>query len=177
MTDQAELDRLRAAIRDVKDFPQPGVVFKDITPLLADPTLFRLAVDALAASIAQLSPDAIVAIEARGFILGAPVAYRLGCGFIPVRKPGKLPHTTLSESYELEYGTAELHAHEDAFSAGHGVVILDDVLATGGTAAATVRLVERVGGHVLGLAFLLEIGFLKGRERLPGREVQVLLTG
>ncbi len=166
------VERLRAAIRDIPDWPEPGIGFKDITPLLADAALFREAVDALASSVADLSVDGVVAIEARGFILGAPLAYRLGCGFIPVRKPGKLPYRTLSESYSLEYGNAELHAHEDALRSDHGVLIVDDVLATGGTAAATGRLVERLGARVLGYAFLLELDFLHGRDRLEGARVE-----
>jgi adenine phosphoribosyltransferase len=152
-------------IRDVPDYPKPGVMFKDITPLLADPVAMAAVVDELA-GLHQV--DKIVGIEARGFILAAPVAYRAGAGFVPVRKKGKLPAETLEQSYDLEYGSATIEIHRDAFAPGERVLIVDDVLATGGTAKATVELVERAGARVAGIAVLMELAFLKGRERLTG---------
>lgn len=177
MTDSgdAPLDRLRAAVRDIPDFPVPGVLFRDITPLLAQPELFHLAIDRLEAGIAGLDADAIVAIESRGFIFGAPLALRLGCAFVPVRKPGKLPFRTVRQDYDLEYGTGSLEAHADALAPGRRAIIVDDVLATGGTAAATASLVERMGARVLGFAFLLELRALDGRARLD-RPVHSLLS-
>ncbi|MGI5272279.1 adenine phosphoribosyltransferase [Nonomuraea sp. CA-218870] len=159
-------------IRDVPDYPKPGVVFKDITPLLADHAAFRAVVDGLAAGF---EADKVVGIEARGFIVAAPVAYREGAGFVPVRKKGKLPAAVLEESYDLEYGSATIEVHDDAFSPGDRVLIVDDVLATGGTAAATVELVRRAGAEVAGVAVLMELAFLKGRERLPGVEIRSLV--
>jgi adenine phosphoribosyltransferase len=155
---------LGARVRDVPDYPKPGILFKDITPLLADHAAFSAAVDALAAPYAGGQVDKIVGIEARGFILAAPVAYRIGAGLVPVRKQGKLPAATT------------LEVHQDAFAPGDRVLIVDDVLATGGTAAATIDLVERAGGAVVGVSVLLELGFLAGRERLTGRHLQALLT-
>jgi adenine phosphoribosyltransferase len=163
-------------LRDVPDFPQPGIVFKDLTPLLADVDAFRFTVDAIADHAAGLTLDKVVGIEARGFIFAAAVAYRLGAGFVPVRKPGKLPWQTVTETYELEYGTDSLDIHDDAVSEGETVLIIDDVLATGGTAAATCALVEQVGGTIAGLAFVLELGFLDGRAKLPGRDILSLIT-
>ena len=170
---------LRARILDVPDFPTPGVVFKDISPLLADPAGFVAVVDAL---VEQAGPvDKVVGIEARGFILAAPVAYHLGAGFVPVRKPGKLPGPTHQTSYDLEYGSNVLQVHRDAFAPGDRVLVVDDVLATGGTAAAAVRLVQQGGGQVLGLSVLLELGPLGGRAALaqahPGLPVHALLLG
>ena len=159
-------------IRDVPDYPQPGVLFKDITPLLGDPVAFAAVVDELAG---MYEVDKIVGIEARGFILAAPVAYRSGAGFVPVRKKGKLPAATLAESYDLEYGSATIEVHHDAFEPGERVLIIDDVLATGGTAAAAAQLVEQCGGVVAGLAFLLELEALHGRDRLQGHNVDTLL--
>jgi len=167
---------LQSRLRDVLDFPQPGVVFKDLTPLLADVDAFRYAVDAIADHAAGRTVDKVVGIEARGFIFAASVAYRLGAGFVPVRKPGKLPWKTVTETYELEYGTDSLEVHEDGLSAGDTVYIVDDVLATGGTAAATCRLVERLGAEVAGVAVVVELGFLDGRARLRGRDVLSVLT-
>ncbi|MEV0203362.1 adenine phosphoribosyltransferase [Nonomuraea sp. NPDC050691] len=159
-------------IRDVPDYPKPGVLFKDISPLLADPVAFAAVVDELAA----LHPvDKIVGIEARGFILAAPVAYKAGAGFVPVRKKGKLPSETLEESYDLEYGSATIEVHRDAFNQGDRVLIVDDVLATGGTAEATVELVRRAGAEVVGVAMLMELAFLKGRERLEGVDLRSLV--
>ncbi|TDC99305.1 adenine phosphoribosyltransferase [Nonomuraea deserti] len=152
-------------IRDVPDYPQQGVLFKDITPLLADPVAMAAVVDELA-GLHQV--DKIVGIEARGFILAAPVAYRAGAGFVPVRKKGKLPAETLEESYDLEYGSATIEVHRDALAPGERVLIVDDVLATGGTAGAAVELVKRTGAEVVGVAVLMELAFLHGRERLTG---------
>ncbi|MFI6395782.1 adenine phosphoribosyltransferase [Nonomuraea sp. NPDC050547] len=160
-------------IRDVPDYPKPGVLFKDITPLLGDPDGFAAMVDEIAG---LFEADKIVGIEARGFILAAPVAYKAHAGFVPVRKKGKLPAETLEESYDLEYGSATIEVHRDAFAPGDRVLIVDDVLATGGTAAATVELVRRAGADVVGVAVLMELAFLQGRARLPGVEVRALLT-
>ncbi|MFI7439558.1 adenine phosphoribosyltransferase [Nonomuraea indica] len=159
-------------IRDVPDYPKPGVLFKDISPLLADHAAFSAVVDALAGTEPV---DKIVGIEARGFILAAPVAYRAGAGFVPVRKKGKLPSETFAESYDLEYGSATIEVHRDAFAKGDRVLIVDDVLATGGTAEATVELVRRAGAEVIGLGILMELAFLKGRERLQGVDVRSLV--
>jgi adenine phosphoribosyltransferase len=167
---------LAALVRDIPDWPRPGVIFKDITPLLADGVAFASAIDALADRFADVVVDKILAVEARGFIFAAPLATRLGAGFIPVRKAGKLPWAIEAQEYELEYGTDLLEIHRDAVGAGEHVLIIDDVLATGGTAAAAARLAERLGGTVVGLGFLLELGFLSGRDRLPGRRVESLVT-
>ncbi len=165
-------------VRTVADYPKPGVQFKDITPLLADAGAFAAVVEAFAAPHRAdgAGVDVVVGIEARGFILAAPVALALGAGFVPVRKRGKLPHTTHAASYDLEYGTAEIEVHTDAVRPGQRVLVLDDVLATGGTAAAAVDLVERLGGEVAGVAVLMELTFLEGRARLPGRDVRALVT-
>jgi adenine phosphoribosyltransferase len=163
-------------LRDVPDFPKPGIVFKDLTPLLADVEAFRFSVDALAERVAERSVEKVVGVEARGFIFASAVAYRLGSGLVPVRKPGKLPWRTTTETYELEYGTDSLEIHEDAISAGDDVYVIDDVLATGGTAAATCRLVERLGGRVAGVGFVVELGFLSGRAKLPNYDVVSLIT-
>jgi adenine phosphoribosyltransferase len=171
---------ISAKIRDIPDYPKPGIVFKDITPLLADGGAFAAVVSAMADGSREDGQkgkiDKVVGIEARGFILAAPVACYLGAGFVPVRKQGKLPATTLSESYELEYGTATVEVHVDAFQPGDRVLIVDDVLATGGTAAASVRLVRRSGAEVAAVSVLLELGFLGGRARLPDVEVRSLLA-
>ncbi|HTN78575.1 MAG TPA: adenine phosphoribosyltransferase [Acidimicrobiales bacterium] len=167
---------LEGLVRDVPDFPKPGVVFKDVTPLWADVSAFRFSIDAIADHFAGIDIDRVVGIEARGFILAAPVAYRFGAGFVPVRKPGKLPSEVAGEDYELEYGTDRLEVHRDGVLDGHRVLVVDDVLATGGTAGATVRLVEALGGVVVGLGFLLELGFLRGRDRLTGYDVVSLIT-
>src|SRR5579862_2268154 len=157
---------LKDHIRDVPDFPQAGVVFKDLTPLLAQPQAFASSVKALALPFETAGITKVVGIEARGFIVAAPVAVILGAGFVPVRKRGKLPWRTEQATYDLEYGTDTLEIHGDAVAAGDRVLIIDDVIATGGTAAATIELVERLGGAVVGLGFLIELGFLGGRQRL-----------
>ncbi|GAA1256502.1 MULTISPECIES: adenine phosphoribosyltransferase [Streptomyces] len=167
MTELAELSALlHSRIRDVPDYPEPGVMFKDITPLLADPSAFTALTDALAEFCVANGATKVVGLEARGFILGAPVAVRAGLGFIPVRKAGKLPGATLSQSYDLEYGSAEIEVHAEDLVAGDRVMVIDDVLATGGTAEASVRLIRRAGAEVAGIAVLMELGFLGGRERL-----------
>jgi adenine phosphoribosyltransferase len=177
MTMRIEMDTavLRESIRDIPDFPKEGVTFKDITPLLADPVAFSTAVDAIVVSFGRGTIDKVVGIEARGFIIAAPVAYHFGAGFIPLRKPGKLPYETVSEAYELEYGTESLELHVDAFSEGDRVLIVDDVLATGGTARAACNLVEEAGGTVAGLAFVIELEFLKGSKRLEDYDYVSLL--
>ena len=161
-------------VRDVPNYPQPGVVFKDITPLLADGKAFSAVIDGLAGLYGPV--DKVVGIEARGFILAAPVACRIGAGFVPVRKKGKLPGATFAQDYELEYGTATLEVLTDAFQPSDRVVVIDDVLATGGTAEATVNLVHRFGAEVAGIAVLIELSFLNGRAKLPGLPVTALLT-
>jgi adenine phosphoribosyltransferase len=167
---------LAGHLRDVPDFPKPGIVFKDLTPLLGDVDAFRYTVDAIADHAAGLTVDKVVGIEARGFIFAAAVAYRLGAGFVPVRKAGKLPWETVTETYALEYGSDSLDIHEDAVTPGDTVYIVDDVLATGGTAAATCTLVERVGGQIAGLAFVVELGFLEGRAKLTNHDILSLIT-
>ena len=171
----ARVERLLRAIRDVPDFPKPGILFRDITPVLADPSLFRDATEALAEPFQAQGITHVAAIESRGFILGAPVAQRLGAGFVPVRKAGKLPAATVREEYALEYGTDCLEVHADAFPTGARVLILDDVLATGGTAAATCRLLAQLQAEVAGCAFLVELGFLNGASRLPAGGVTSII--
>jgi adenine phosphoribosyltransferase len=161
-------------IIDVPDFPQAGIVFKDLSPLFADGPAFRQTIDAIADHPGGF--DLVAGVEARGFLLAAGVAYASGVGLVPVRKAGKLPRATHAETYDLEYGTATIEIHTDAFLPGHRVLIVDDVLATGGTAAATVALVERSGAAVAGVTFLLELGFLDGRSRLAGQQVRALLS-
>jgi adenine phosphoribosyltransferase len=165
---------VKAKIRDVPDYPQPGIVFKDITPLLGDGAAFSAVVDGLAAGRGDI--DKVAGIEARGFILAAPVACRLGAGFVPVRKKGKLPAATYAQDYQLEYGTATIEVHQDAFAPGDRVLIVDDVLATGGTARATADLVQRAGAQVTGIAVLLELSFLDGRSKLGDLVVESLLV-
>ena len=173
--DAARVERLKALIRDVPDFPKPGIVFKDITPLLKDPEGLREAGRLLAALCSEARPDKVVAIESRGFILGSLVAAELGRGFVPVRKPGKLPARAIRASYALEYGTDSLEMHEDALARGERVVIVDDVIATGGTARAVAELTERLGARVAGYAFLIELSFLGGRDKLGGYDVASLI--
>ncbi len=167
---------LKERIRDIPDFPKPGIVFKDITPLLADPEALRCTVDAICEHFGDREIQKVIGVEARGFILAAPVAYSLGAGFIPVRKRGKLPWQIESQEYELEYGVDLLEIHRDAVAAGEQVLIVDDVLATGGTAAATCRLVEGLGATVVGLGFIIELTFLAGRAKLEGREMLALIS-
>lgn len=166
-----DIQRLKAAVRDIPDFPKPGILFKDISPILADPELFRAAVDVFVSRHAGAGIGKVAVIDARGFLFGSAVAYRLGAGIVPIRKKGKLPYDTFEQSYDLEYGSATLAMHTDAIRPGEKVLLLDDLLATGGTAAAAVRLIERGGGQVVELDFLIELAFLKGRERLAGRPV------
>ena len=170
-----QIEQIEALIRDVPDFPEPGIVFKDITPVLADPIAFSTIIDLIVVHFGRGNVDKVVGIEARGFILGAPVAYHFGAGVIPVRKKGKLPYETIEEQYALEYGTATLEIHTDAVTPGERVLVVDDVLATGGTAAATASLVERIGGKVCGIATLIELDFLHGRDRVPGYDLFTLI--
>jgi adenine phosphoribosyltransferase len=166
---------LSAKIRDVQDFPKEGIVFKDVMPLIADPEYFAETIHRLADWASPREPDLILGAEARGFIFGAALAYELGAGFIAARKPGKLPWETVTAIYELEYGTDSLEMHRDAVTPGARVIVLDDVLATGGTARAKVELVETLGGTVVGVLFVIELTFLHGRERLAGYDVHSLI--
>ncbi|HJU57766.1 MAG TPA: adenine phosphoribosyltransferase [Actinomycetota bacterium] len=170
-----ELEQLKALVRDVPDFPKEGIVFKDITPLLADELAFSTVIDLVVVHFGRGNVDKVVGIEARGFILASPVAYHFGAGFVPVRKVDKLPWETEAAEYALEYGTAILEIHRDAVAPGERVLIVDDVLATGGTAKATAQLVERIGGKVVGIACLIELGFLHGRDKLEGYELFTLV--
>lgn len=163
-------------IRTIPDFPIKGILFRDITPLLSDRHGFKTMIELFVDRFRDEKIDAIVGVEARGYIIGAPLAYALGAGFIPVRKPGKLPGTKLSESYTLEYGTNTLEVHDDAVPAGARVLVVDDLLATGGTAAATVRLLTRIGAEIVGCAFLIELDGLKGRDALAGTPITAFLT-
>ncbi len=166
---------LESFIRDIQDFPQQGVLFKDITPLLQNGTAFHASIDRLAAHYAGAGIQTVVGVESRGFIFGAPLAYQLNCGFVPVRKFGKLPSETVSVEYALEYGTNVVEVHKDAIQPGERVLIVDDLLATGGTVSAAMELVEKLGGHIAGIAFLVELTFLKGREQLKGHDVFALI--
>jgi len=170
-----EMEQIRGLIRDVPDFPEPGIVFKDITPVLADPIAFSTITDLIVVRFGRGNVDKVVGIEARGFILASPVAYHFGAGFVPIRKQGKLPWETVGEDYELEYGTASLELHVDGIERGERVLIVDDVLATGGTARAAASLVERVGGAVCGIAVVIELDQLHGRDKLADHEVFTLL--
>ncbi len=169
------MDTLKSRIRHIPDFPKPGILFYDITTLLGDPAGFKAAIDVLSAPYQGQGISLVIGIESRGFILGAAVADRLGVGFCPIRKPGKLPAATIKESFSLEYGTDAIEIHADAMKAGQRVLIVDDVLATGGTASAAVRLVKRLGGDLHGLAFLIELEALKGRSLLEGEKVYSVL--
>lgn len=171
----ADHGALRSFVRDIIDYPIDGVTYRDITPLLGDAAAFATAVNGLVEQFAGIAIDRVVGVEARGFIFGAAVAYRAGAGFVPVRKAGKLPWAVVREEYQLEYGSDKLEVHRDAIHPGERILIVDDVLATGGTAEATAKLVETLGGVVVGLGFLLEIVDLKGRERLGERAVKALL--
>ncbi len=167
---------LKALIRDVPDFPQPGVLYRDITPLLHNTDAYAYIIDELTSRIDTFTPDVIVGIESRGFLFGAPVAYKLGLPFVPVRKAGKLPSERMSVEFALEYGESQLDIHTDALERNQRTVIVDDLLATGGTADAACKLVELLGGYVSALAFVVELAFLKGRERLQGRDIITLVT-
>ena len=163
-------------IRDVPDFPKPGIVFKDITPLLQSPEGLREAIDGMQAAVDPATYDVVCGIESRGFIFGTALAHALGKGFIPIRKPGKLPHEKVSETYELEYGTDTVEIHTDAVSSGQRVLMVDDLLATGGTMEAALNLVRRIGGEVCACAFVIELGFLGGRKKLGGVDIHALMT-
>ncbi len=169
-------DQLKALVRDVPDFPEPGIIFKDLMPLIGNADALRSTIEQLAEWAKPRNPDIILGAEARGFIFGGALAYELGCGFVPARKPGTLPWKTVRETYELEYGTDSLEVHADAFANGARVIVLDDVLATGGTARAKVDLVERLGGVVVGALFVIELTFLDGRERLAGTDMHALIA-
>ncbi len=169
------VERIRAGIRDVPDFPKPGILFKDITPILGDPLLFGDVIRVFVDRYRAMNIDKIAAMESRGFIFGAPLAATIGAGFVPLRKHGKLPHTTLAESFTLEYGEETLEIHTDAIRPGERVLIIDDLLATGGTAGAAVKLVEKAGGVVVESAFLIELAFLHGRERLTNIPVYAII--
>ena len=169
------VDSFKARIRDVPDFPEPGVLFKDIMPLLADPACLREVTDLIADWAEPRKPDVILGAEARGFILGATVAYKLGCGFVAARRPGKLPWKTVSATYALEYGENSLELHADAITSGQRVLVHDDVLATGGTARAICDLAEQLGGEIVGVAFVIELDFLEGAKQLEGRDVHSLI--
>jgi adenine phosphoribosyltransferase len=173
---EAAVARMRELIRDVPEFPSPGVTFKDITPLLGDGAALAECVEALASGFSETGVDKVIGIEARGFILAAPVAVRLGAGFVPVRKAGKLPSEVHSETYDLEYGTDTLEIHRDAIASTDRVLVVDDVLATGGTAEATVKLVRHFGGSPVGFSCVIELAFLKGRSRLEDVDVHSLVT-
>ncbi len=166
---------LKASIRDVPDFPQPGIVFRDITPLLGNAALFRQTLNLLAAPYHAAQADLVIGVESRGFIFGAPLAYLLGVGFVPVRKAGKLPHQTIAAEYALEYGANVVEAHVDAVQAGQRVIVVDDLLATGGTAAASVQLMEQLGAHIIGISFVIELAALGGRARLAQYPVHTVL--
>jgi adenine phosphoribosyltransferase len=170
------MSELKSRIREVPDFPKAGILFYDVTTLLRDPEGFRLAIEQMAAPFTNANVELVVGIESRGFILGSAVADRIGAGFVPVRKLGKLPAATIKASYALEYGTDSLEMHRDAVSANQRVLIVDDLLATGGTANAAVSMVKQLGGHIVAIAFLIELEALKGRSRLEGENLHVVLT-
>ena len=171
-----EIEAIKSLIRDVPDFPQDGIVFKDITPLLADEIAFSSVIDLIVVHFGRGNVDKVVGIEARGFIIASPVAYHFGAGFVPVRKEGKLPWETEAAEYSLEYGTATLEIHKDAVRPGERVLIVDDVLATGGTSKATADLVERIGGKIVGISCLIELDFLEGRRQLDGFDLFTLIN-
>jgi len=167
--------RLQDAIRDVPDFPKKGIIFKDITTLLKEPDLLKESIDLLGEHYRDKGVQKVVGIESRGFIFASAIACNLGAGFVPVRKPGKLPAETLTESYALEYGTDSIEIHRDSISPGEKVAVVDDLLATGGTMAATLKLLEKLGAEVVGVSFLIELEFLKGREKIPGYDIHTLI--
>ncbi len=169
------MHRLKAKIRDIPDFPKPGIIFRDITPLVADPSTLQLSVYQLLQPFLGETINAVAGMEARGFIFGSLAAWELGVGFIPLRKPGKLPYDVQSVSYDLEYGSAALEMHTDAVNAGDNILLIDDLIATGGTAAASCQLVEALGGEIVGCAFVIELDALKGREKLSNYRVHSLL--
>jgi adenine phosphoribosyltransferase len=168
--------QIEPLIRAIPDFPLPGILFRDITPLLRDPAGFKATIDLFVDRFKDAKIDHVVAVEARGYMLGAPLAYRIGAGFVPVRKPGKLPGAKYREEYALEYGTNSLEIHDDAVGHGQRVLIVDDLLATGGTAAATARLLEKLGAEIVGIAFLIELAALNGRQALAGYEVTAFIS-
>jgi len=170
------MDALKKLIREVPDFPKPGINFYDITTLLKDSNGLKLTIDALTDEYSSQKIDTVIGVESRGFIFGAPLAYQLGAGFVPVRKPKKLPAETVSVSYELEYGSDTLEIHKDAVGEGQKVLIVDDLLATGGTARAVVDLVQKLGGNIIGLSFIVELNFLNGREKFNGLDVRSLIS-
>jgi adenine phosphoribosyltransferase len=176
LTPQRISDLVASHLRDIPDFPEPGVVYKDITPLLADGPAYGQVVQYLAETVTDCRAELVVGMEARGFVLASPAAVLAGVGFVPLRKPGKLPGATLRESYALEYGEATLEMHEDAIRPGTRAMIMDDVLATGGTAGAAADLLERAGAEIVGMAFMVELGFLNGRSKLAGRDIVCLLS-
>jgi len=169
------MKELKTFIRDVPDFPKKGIIFKDITPLLKDKTGFKQAIDSLSAIFKNVRVDKVAAVESRGFVLGAPLAYKLGVGFILIRKKGKLPYKTVRQSYQLEYGTDILEVHKDAIKPGEKVLIIDDLLATGGTIVATTALLEKLGAKITGIGFLIELNFLNSRKKLKGYNVKSLI--
>jgi adenine phosphoribosyltransferase len=169
------MDAIKAAIRDIRDFPKPGILFRDITPVLQDPRLFAAVIDALAERYRPMDISKILAMESRGFVFAAPLAFAIGAGFVPLRKRGKLPYRTISESFSLEYGKDALEMHEDALNAGERVIVVDDLLATGGTAAAAVKLVRRMGAEVLEAGFVIELAGLHGRDRLKDVSVYSMI--
>ena len=171
----SETDALRAAVRDVQDFPKPGIIFKDITPILADAKLFKQSIHLMAGTLGELKIDKIVGIEARGFIFGAALAHHLGVGFIPLRKKGKLPWKTHEQAYSLEYGEATIELHQDALIESERVLLVDDLLATGGTAAAAVKLLEQLNAQLIGIAVLVELNFLDGRSKLKPHTIHSIL--
>jgi adenine phosphoribosyltransferase len=175
-TSRTDFPRVRDAIREIPDFPKPGILFKDITPILNDPATFAEVIAGLTARYRPMRIDKIAAMESRGFVFGAPLAANIGAGFVPLRKFGKLPFRTVSETFDLEYGTETLEVHTDAIRSGERVIIIDDLLATGGTAEASVRLVRRVGGDVVEMAFVVELAFLDGRRRLAGIPVYSMVV-
>ncbi|HSI12479.1 MAG TPA: adenine phosphoribosyltransferase [Chthoniobacter sp.] len=175
MPSDSDIQLLRTAIRDVIDFPKPGIIFKDITPVLSDGKLFRLAIDCFAEATLAAGAEKVVGIDARGFLFGAAVAYKLEMGFVPIRKKGKLPYKTQNAAYTLEYGEAVVEMHVDAVQPGEKVVLIDDLLATGGTAAAAIKLIELMGATLVEAQFLIELDFLNGRQNLPGERVRSFL--